>query len=928
MASNILRDGFNQTKALTIKSLILQKRMWKTNLCQIFLPIICLVFIFILDVAVTAVIKRNLDLFKPYFLQTPNNTNIDGLMYAFKEQFSTEQRMAANDSSPRMFSDYEPPEFFYVSFNSSEISPQLLGEISADGSVVSGFLGSMFNISGLLRVTVNRTVVDNGGGSGDSVEQQMRVPYFTVIADGDRDIDSILYDFASNGTQPLAAGSYKFHRLNLNASVASTTSSPMVEFIVQADDLESTQFCESVNLVVGRTTSCFSFVSANMATNVHHTALKALTGGKYGIMGTSAQIPYLAQPPRVFRLGNVLGIFFFPLVLSLMLPVFTYTIVLEKEYKIREMMKLMGMKMVYYWTNTYVFQYLLYLISAVIFIVLCGAFRFAVIVRVSPLIWILALIGWGFSLVSFAMLLSSILKTTMVAVVTAYLVVLLGPLISTTLYITNVAKLGNWPWQLMKLVFPFPLVSIIYASTIRCTFDDKCHAPARDLVHDMDVGMGVIALFVDAIIYALLALYLDRVLPQVWGVADKPWFPIEWIWKNRYVRKWRTEREIAREQMQQSTASSQLDLVQHDDADEEVIKMEAEIESGAISKHECGVYVKHLRKEYEGNPIINWIRAKISGNPLRAKAAVKKLSLAIGKSECFGLLGMNGAGKSTTMNILSGIIYKTSGIATINGYNIDTDMDLIRREFGLCPQFDVLYEDLTCAEHLQFYARIKSVDNVKQEVDYLLEKVQLAEKRNTLAQSLSGGMRRRLSIAISLVGNPKTIVLDEPTTGLDPATKRTLWDLIIQAKKDKCVILTTHSLEEADVLCDRIGIMTRGIMSSLGNSLSLKSRYGKGYRISINFLPENKDMAHAYLKSIVPEAEIHTEFLGNIIYEMPKNSVKISRLFTMMEKERYDHGIIEWSINQGSLEDVFLTIARTDDEKNPDRKVKRKCIIM
>jgi len=506
--------------------------------------------------------------------------------------------------------------------------------------------------------------------------------------------------------------------------------------------------------------------------------------------------------------------------------------------------------------------------------------------------------------------------------------VLLGPLFSTTLLLTGVVKMGNWPWQLLKFVFPFPLVSIIFAATEPCISDELCRTPTRDIVNNIDIGMGIIALFVDALLYLLLALYLDRVLPQTWGVAAKPWFPIEWIWKNKYVRKWRDEKEIARAEANRPPNSADVELLAHDDADEEVLQMERAIEYGSIAKHDSGVYIKHLRKEYDGHPLVNWIKSKLTGKETKSKAAVKKLSLAIGKSECFGLLGMNGAGKSTTMNILSGIIYKTSGFAAISGRNIDTDMDLIRKEFGLCPQFDVLYEDLTCAEHLQFYARVKGVENVKKEVEYLLDKVQLLDKKNTLAQSLSGGMRRRLSIALSLVGNPTTVMLDEPTTGLDPATKRHLWDLIIQAKKDKCVILTTHSLEEADVLCDRIGIMTRGIMSSMGSSLSLKNRYGKGYRVSINFKPEQRGAADSYLRSIIPQAQLHTEFVGNIVYEVAKEHIQVSRLFTQMEREKADHGIIEWSINQGSLEDVFLTIARSDDTKNPDAKVKRKCVIM
>lgn len=137
---------------------------------------------------------------------------------------------------------------------------------------------------------------------------------------------------------------------------------------------------------------------------------------------------------------------------------------------------------------------------------------------------------------------------------------------------------------------------------------------------------------------------------------------------------------------------------------------------------------------------------------------------------------------------------------------------------GVCPQFDVLWADLTVEEHLLFYSRLKGTDPSKEKEVALIamREVYLERFRNFKVKSLSGGMKRRLSVAISLVGNPKIVYLDEPTTGLDPENRRQLWDILGEQKGKKAMILTTHSMEEADVLCNRIGIVTDGILRCVG----------------------------------------------------------------------------------------------------------------
>lgn len=282
-------------------------------------------------------------------------------------------------------------------------------------------------------------------------------------------------------------------------------------------------------------------------------------------------------------------------------------------------------------------------------------------------------------------------------------------------------------------------------------------------------------------------------------------------------------------------AETQKFMLVHDDTEDEVVDDELNenfdedidvtqemkaIKSNRIP-NSSPIVVQALRKVYK----------KKAGTP--QKIAVQSLYLHVEKGECFGLLGPNGAGKTTTISMLTGLFPPSSGDAFIGGFSILEDMSKIHRIMSVCPQFDTVWMQLTCRETLLFYARLKGIPKKeeKEHVKNILEKVGLGQYSTRKAQDLSGGMRRRLSIGISLVGNPRVVFLDEPTTyvtftkkkrmttfllffffcrGLDPETRRHLWDVLLEVKKGRCIILTTHSMEEADILCNRIGIMSKG----------------------------------------------------------------------------------------------------------------------
>jgi len=235
------------------------------------------------------------------------------------------------------------------------------------------------------------------------------------------------------------------------------------------------------------------------------------------------------------------------------------------------------------------------------------------------------------------------------------------------------------------------------------------------------------------------------------------------------------------------------------------------------------ILLKNIHKKYENG-----------------KYAVRGMSLEIPRGECFGLLGINGAGKSTTLALLCGETYPSDGVIYIDGMELSSNLHACRRHIGFCRQFDALFHKLSGREHLEIYAKLKGIpsDKINRAVENKLKALDLVEYADRDAGTYSGGNKRKLSVAMAMIGDPSIVFLDEPSTGMDPVTRRSMWQLISNAvtKKGNCsVILTTHSMEEAEALCTRLGVMVGGTLRCLGSCQHLRSRYGKGYQIDSEF---------------------------------------------------------------------------------------------
>ncbi len=209
--------------------------------------------------------------------------------------------------------------------------------------------------------------------------------------------------------------------------------------------------------------------------------------------------------------------------------------------------------------------------------------------------------------------------------------------------------------------------------------------------------------------------------------------------------------------------------------------------------------------------------------------AVDALTLSIEKGELFGLLGVNGAGKTTTIKMLSTLTSPTAGDALIDGKSVIKEPSKVKEMIAISPQETAVAENLTVEENLSMMAGIFSIkgEKAKEKVDDLIARFSLESVRKKRAKKLSGGYKRRLSIAMALISSPKVLFLDEPTLGLDVIARAEMWDVIRSIKRDLTIILTTHYLEEAEEMCDRLAVMKNGRLITVGTAESIKKETGE-----------------------------------------------------------------------------------------------------
>ncbi|OQR91076.1 ATP-binding Cassette (ABC) Superfamily, partial [Achlya hypogyna] len=395
----------------------------------------------------------------------------------------------------------------------------------------------------------------------------------------------------------------------------------------------------------------------------------------------------------------------------------------------------------------------------------------------------------------------------------------------------------------------------------------------------------------DIVLYTLLGLYFEKVVPKDYGITEKWYFFASPAY-------WRSRKTAKQPLLHETTAADLIEGAPHDAI--EPVGMDLKAQEGAGE----ALVIRQLRREF-----------KVPGG---TKVAVKGLDLTMYKNQITCLLGHNGAGKTTLISMLTGMIPASSGDATFNGLSLRSDLAELRQSLGMCPQHDVLYGELTVEEHLQFYGRIKGFTGqaLADEVTDKIAEVGLTEKRNVASSELSGGMKRKLSLAIALLGDSKIVFLDEPTSGMDPYSRRSSWEIIMNNRSNRIVVLTTHFMDEADILGDRIAIMAEGQLRCVGSSLFLKNRYGAGYNFSLVRTEACDTQALiAFVRSYLPLAKVLSNVGTEMSFQLPLDGAPhFAAMFADLDARLEALGVLSYGISVTTLEEVFIKVAEIGDE--------------
>ena len=441
-------------------------------------------------------------------------------------------------------------------------------------------------------------------------------------------------------------------------------------------------------------------------------------------------------------------------------------------------------------------------------------------------------------------------------------------------------------------------------------------------------------LWIDTIFYAVFTWYVEKIRPGEYGMRYPWYFPLMYSYWFPKARKGPSKNNAVSYGSNSSSSSSSSSNkykrkdqthssgnVYDDDLDEPgnitttgnptIYEGDDErtplISSATVAKAPdgdvYGIYVSDLTKVYEGSCFTGDFQA------------LHSLSFEAKRNAITILLGHNGAGKSTTISILTGLYEATTGEAYVNGYSVNSQMDQVREALGICPQQNILWDGLTVYEHLLFAARVKgrTWEEAKSQATKFLDDIGLSDKKDSPAAVLSGGMKRKLSICLAFIGGSKVVILDEPTAGVDPRARRHIWAMLQEYKANTTILMTTHIMEEADILNDNVVIMSSGRDCCSGNSMDLKRRFKVNYSLVCIF-QEGAAAAMGVrvwetIRQFVPGATQGPTRGQDVTFQLPYESKgAFMDLFSALEQSKSDLQLLSFGLTAPSLEDVFLIV--------------------
>ncbi|CAG7730793.1 unnamed protein product [Allacma fusca] len=581
-------------------------------------------------------------------------------------------------------------------------------------------------------------------------------------------------------------------------------------------------------------------------------------------------------------------------------------VVAEKESGIKELMKMMGLCSYQHWIGWMVDSLLVVMVSVTIVVILLFT-RLrpeaeAFLVHSSPGVWWLTLMLYAMAAISFLFFLSTLFQSAIIAVsvgmvfwIVSY-IALAVPLLRNYENLSLSDKMASCLLPNMGLHWAVKLMHSLEFQGFGAQWSNLSQ-PSNTL-DDFALQHVMIMFVISSIMYNVLTMYLEIVLPSKYGLT-KPWY---FIFQRSFWRK-------------QTSILYENELAEMKKSTDDKLEDGFEAEPTTLKR---SVEIKNLEKTFTTRKDL--------------KLAVDGLTLNMFEGQITVLLGCNGAGKTTLISMLTGLFGPSSGQARIYGFDIASEMNSIRKELGYCSQHDILFDKLTVRESLLFFGLLKGLswEEASKEISTLLERLQLTEKTHSIAGCLSGGQKRKLSLAMAIIGGSKLVVMDEPTAGMDPEARRVVWDLLLEIRKSRTMLLTTHFMEEADILGDRIAIMSAGRIHCCGSTLFLKQHYGSGYTLKLSvYSSALKSHSKAILdlvRSYTPEAywkeklnENQQNDICDIGIALPRqndtnDTAHFPALFAELSQRKDELGILHIGLPLTTMDEVFAKVAEETGE--------------
>ncbi|XP_033029913.1 phospholipid-transporting ATPase ABCA1 [Lacerta agilis] len=651
---------------------------------------------------------------------------------------------------------------------------------------------------------------------------------------------------------------------------------------------------------------------------IEQAIIRAVTGSEKKTGVYIQQMPYPCYVDDVFlRVMSRSMPLFMTLAWIYSVAVIVKGIVYEKEARLKETMRIMGLNNGTLWLSWFISSLIPLLMSAGLLTLILK--KGNLLPYSDPSLVFLFLSIFGIVTITQCFLISTFFSRANLAAACAGIIYF-------TLYLPCTL---HFAWEdymtfslktLMSLLSPVAFgfgsdyLSLFEEQGVGLQWDNVFMSPVEGDSYNLTTS--VCMMLFDSLLYGVLTWYIEAVFPGQYGIP-RPWyFPfMKSYW-------------CGEESGEQQTPSL------HKNSSE--ICMEEE-----PSHLHLGVSIQSLVKVYRDGK----------------KLAVDGLTLNFYEGQITSFLGHNGAGKTTTMSILTGLFPPTSGTAFILGKDIRSELSTIRKNLGVCPQHNVLFDELTVEEHIWFYARLKGLSEklVKKEMKQMAIDVGLPHKLKSKTSKLSGGMQRKLSVALAFVGGSKVVILDEPTAGVDPYSRRGIWELLVKYRQGRTIILSTHHMDEADILGDRIAIISHGKLCCVGSSLFLKNQLGTGYYLTlvkkdvdsslssyrnssstVSYLKKDDSVSQSssdaglgsdhesdtltidvsaisnLIMKHVPEARLVEDIGHEITYVLPYEAAKegaFVELFHEIDDRLSDLGISSYGISETTLEEIFLKVA-------------------